>query len=177
VDTVTSPGEAAEWLAMNAALLPETGTALDVACGRGRNALWLAARGLSVRAIDRDPAVIAHLRESAAALSVAIDADVVDLEIGAPRLGLSRYDLIVVTNYLHRPLFPHLIAALRPHGVLVYETFTRAQARRGKPRNPAFLLAPGELLALTAELTTLASREGVFLERDVASVVARKRVD
>jgi 2-polyprenyl-3-methyl-5-hydroxy-6-metoxy-1,4-benzoquinol methylase len=167
-------GDAAEWLVTNAGFLPATGTALDVACGRGRNALWLAGRGLTVRAIDRDPVAIASLREAAAAGHVEIDAEAVDLESGQPDLGRARYDLIVVTHYLHRPLFPILLAALRPQGVLVYETFTEAQARRGKPTNPAFLLRPGELHTLTAGLMTLASREGTFGDRDVASIVARK---
>jgi tellurite methyltransferase len=71
-------------------------------------------------------------------------------------------------------LFPHLLAALRPGGILVYETFTQAQARRGKPTNPAFLLEPGELRALTAGLTILAWREGEFGGRDVASIVCRR---
>jgi SAM-dependent methyltransferase len=172
--TSSSPGEAAAWLVTNAALLPASGTALDLACGRGRNALWLAARGFAVRAIDRDPVAIASVREAATASDLAIEAEVKDVEIDVPDLGRSRYDLIVVTNYLHRPLFPHLIAALRPHGVLVYETFTRAQAQRGRPTNPAFLLGPGELRALTAELMTLASREGTVGDREIASIVARK---
>jgi len=80
----------------------------------------------------------------------------------------------VAVHYLHRPLFPHLLAALRPGGILVYETFTQAQARRGKPTNPAFLLEPGELRALTAGLTILAWREGEFGGRDVASIVCRR---
>jgi 2-polyprenyl-3-methyl-5-hydroxy-6-metoxy-1,4-benzoquinol methylase len=166
--------DAAEWLVANASLVPITGMALDLACGRGRNALWLAARGLAVRAIDRDRVAIAHVRETAAARHLTVEADVVDVEIDTPALGRSRYDLIVVTHYLHRPLFPFLIAALRPSGVLVYETFTQAQAARGKPTNPDFLLRPGELLTLTADLQTLASREGTFGDREVASIVARK---
>ena len=72
---------------------------------------------------------------------VSVDAEVVDLEVGDPKMGMSCFDVVVAVNYLHRPLFPpHLIAALRPEGVLVYETFTREQALRGKPSNPAFLL-------------------------------------
>ena len=70
--------------------------------------------------------------------------------------------MIVVTHYLHRPLFPSLLAALRPGGALVYETFTRAQAARGRPTNPGFLLAPGELRRLVAPLDVRAAREGDF---------------
>jgi 2-polyprenyl-3-methyl-5-hydroxy-6-metoxy-1,4-benzoquinol methylase len=167
-------GEPSEWLAAHAAQLPRSGVALDVACGRGRNAFWLAGRGLSVRAVDRDEAAVAHVRAVASAGGLTIDAEVQDLEVIEPGLGQARYDVIVAVHYLHRPLFPHLIAALRPGGLLVYETFTQAQARRGKPTNPAFLLAPGELRSLTAGLTILAGREGEFGGRDVASIVCRK---
>jgi SAM-dependent methyltransferase len=163
-----------EWLVSNADLLPVSGVALDVACGRGRNALWLAERGLAVHAVDRDATALASLRESATAGRVVIDTEIVDLETETVPLDDSRYDAIVVVHYLHRPLFPHLIAALRPGGVLVYETFTIAQARRGRPTNPAFLLQPGELVSLATGLEPLAMREGTFGDRDVASLVARK---
>ena len=98
-----------------------------------------------------------------------------DLEKGAVDLGRERYGVTVVFSYLHRPLFPALIAAMRQGGLLFYETFTRAQARRGKPSNPAFLLEDGELLRLTAGLDLIDSREGEFGGRDIASVVCRKR--
>ena len=77
-------------------------------------------------------------------------------------------------HYLHRSLFPALIGALAPRGVLVYETFTRAQAARGKPTNPAFLLEPGELLELVRPLDVLVSREGDYDGRMIASVIARR---
>ena len=83
--------------------------------------------------------------------------------------------MLVVVHYLHRPLFPALLAALAPGGVLVYETFTVAQAARGRPTNPAFLLEPGELPRLVAPLEVLAAREGDFEGRMVSSVVAVKR--
>ena len=104
-----------------------------------------------------------------------LQAETLDLETGDATLPASAYDAIVVIHYLHRPLFPALIAALRPDGVLIYETFTSAQARRGKPTNPDFLLEPGELLRLVAPLAVVDSREGEYDDRDVASVVARKR--
>ena len=95
-----------------------------------------------------------------------------DLESGDVNLGSEVYDAIVVVNYLHRPLFPALRAALRPAGVLVYETFTSIQARHGRPQNPDFLLDPGELPNLVAPLEVLRSREGEFDGRHIASVVA-----
>jgi tellurite methyltransferase len=77
-------------------------------------------------------------------------------------------------HYLHRPLFAALKAALRHDGVLVYETFTRAQAARGKPTNPAFVLEPGELRELTAPLEVLFEREGEFEGKMLASVIAKR---
>jgi len=165
----------ARWLTDHADLLPPEGVALDVACGRGRHALWLAAHGFRVDAFDRDPEAVAAVAVEAAARGLAIDARVVDLESGAQALPADTFDVIVVVHYLHRPLFPALTAALRVGGVLVYETFTRAQARRGKPTNPAFLLESGELPRLVAPLEILAQREGTFDGRDVAAVVACRR--
>ena len=104
-----------------------------------------------------------------------IVAAVRDLESGSPSLGTDAFDTIVVIRYLHRPLFGALIDALRPGGLLIYETFTRAQARRGKPTNPEFLLVDGELRTLVAPLEIVDWREGEFDGADVASVVARRR--
>ena len=87
------------------------------------------------------------------------------------------FDVIVVVHYLYRPLFPALRAALRPGGLLVYETFTRAQAQRGKPTNPAFLLEPGELRELVAPLDVLAQREGDFEGKMLSSVIAVRPLD
>jgi tellurite methyltransferase len=172
---MTAPeSQASDWLVSHATLLPSQGAALDVACGRGRNTFWLAARGFAVDAVDRNEEAIAAVRQGAAERGLAVRAEVRDLETTSPNLGASCYDVIVVVHYLHRPLFPRLLAALRPGGVLVYETFTRAQARRGRPTNPAFLLEPGELRVLTAGLVRLDDREGTFGGRDVASIVARK---
>ena len=162
------------WLERHAPLLPGAGRALDVACGRGRNALWLAARGLTVDAVDRDADAIAALQAAALDRGLAVHARVVDLESGIPDIPAAAYDVIVVTHYLHRPLFPALVAALTPGGLLVYETFTRAQALRGKPTNPAFLLEPGELRRLVQPLEIVAEREGEFEGRDVSAVVARR---
>lgn len=165
----------ARWLVDHVHLLPRGGRVLDVACGRGRHALWLAARGFDVHAVDRSVESIAALRAEAARLELRLDAAVIDLETGPASLPAHAYDGIVVVHYLQRPLVPILHAALRPGGVLIYETFTVAQARRGKPTNPDFLLAAGELLRLVAPLEVLDAREGEFDERDVASVVARLR--
>jgi SAM-dependent methyltransferase len=163
------------WLTSNAHVLPRTGEALDVACGSGRHALWLAEHGLRTTAVDRDADLIAALNAEASRLHLTLQAEVIDLESGSFQFTPDAYDVIVVVHYLHRPLFPSLLAALRPGGLLVYETFTRAQAARGRPSNPAFLLEPGELLMRVQPLEVLASREGDYEGRMVASVIARRR--
>jgi SAM-dependent methyltransferase len=168
---------AAAWLTSHRTLLPPEGDALDVACGRGRNALWLARLDFRTTAIDRNAAGIADLQARAQRESLALRGLVVDLEgTPPPSLGDSAFDVIVGVHYLHRPLFPSLLAALRPGGVLVYETFITAQAARGRPTNPDFLLEPGELRRLVAPLEILDWREGDFEGRWVAGVVGKRRV-
>lgn len=112
---------------------------LDLAAGSGRHTRYFKDLGYQVTALDRD---VSRLRDLAAEVIAA------DLEDGSPwPLGGRAFDGIVVTNYLHRPLFPHLASALAPGGVLIYETFGVGNERFGKPSNPNFLLRPGELLA------------------------------
>ena len=168
----------AAWLLEHANLLPKTGLVLDVACGRGRHALHLAAKGFRVRAIDHDPAALAFVENAARTRGLRVDCAFVELETApSPDLGEAEYDAVLVFNYLHRPLFPSLRNALRPGGLLFCETFTLAQAARGRPTNPAFLLHPSELPGLVAPLTVLRSREGDFDGRFVASVVAERGVE
>lgn len=192
--------EPTRWLIDHARLLPSSGDALDVASGSGRNAFWLASRGLTTLAIDRDAEKIEAIQQAAVSRGLPLRAEVVDLEsvdltsnavsgflttrlaagASAKTEALAKvvsrtFDVIVVVHYLHRPLFPALREALRPGGILVYETFTRAQAQRGKPTNPAFLLEPGELRELVAPLDVLAGREGEFEGKMLASVIAARR--
>ncbi len=164
----------AAWLVEHAHLLPGSGNALDIACGTGRHALWLAEHGLTVRALDRDAAAVAALNAEATRRGVDVSAEVFDLERSGVSLGAGSADVIVAVHYLHRPLFPALVDALRVDGLLIYETFTRAQAARGKPTNPAFLLEPGELLTLAGPLEVVAVREGAVDGRELASIVARR---
>ena len=171
--------EPTRWLVDHARWLPVAGDALDVASGNGRNAFWLAARGLTTLAIDRDADKVAAINWTARERQLPLRAEVVDLESNAQSGFLVRrmFDVIVVVHYLHRPLFPALRDALRPGGVLVYETFTRAQAQRGKPTNPAFLLEPGELRELVAPMDVVAEREGDFEGKMLASVIAVRPLD
>ena len=164
----------ATWLTSHSDLLTASGAALDLACGSGRHALWLAERGYTTTAVDRDPAAIDSVSREAARRGLSVQAVVIDVESDRASLEADSFDVIVVVYYLHRPLFPSLVAALKRGGVLVYETFTRAQAARGKPTNPAFLLETGELARLVQPLQIVRSREGDYDGRMVASVIATK---
>lgn len=138
------------WVARFARLVP-AGPVLDIAAGRGRHSRLFAQRGHKVTAIDRD---VTYLTGLGAPVEI-IQADL-ETPGGAWPLGNRRFAGIVVTNYLHRPLFPSIRAALAPGGVLIYETFAIGNERFGKPNNPNFLLKPGELLELAAGLRVLA---------------------
>lgn len=169
-----SPGPSS-WILENADLLSRGGRALDVACGRGRHALLLASAGFSVDAVDLDPARTASLAATAQSLELSIEVHHQDLEAGGEvDLGHDLYDLVLVTRYLHRPLFPALSQALKPGGLLLYETFTVAQAKSGHPTNPDFLLEPGELSRLVAPLQVVRKREGEADGAQLAAVAARK---
>jgi SAM-dependent methyltransferase len=142
---------------------------LDLACGGGRHARFLAGRGHRVLAADRDRACV-----DALAGVPGIEGRCVDLESDAWPLGDEMFDGIVVTNYLHRPLLPRLLQALRPDGALLYETFAAGNEAFGRPSNPAFLLAPGELADLARPaLTVVAFEQGRVDGGERTAVVQR----
>lgn len=140
-----SSGDASPWVKRFVSLIPQ-GRALDLACGSGRHSRLLASLGHSVLAVDRDVTALASLVEEG------IETRQFDLEhAGADQasewpLLPSSFSAVVVTNYLHRPLVDALLASVAPGGVLIYETFAQGNGQFGKPSNPDFLLAPGELL-------------------------------
>jgi|SRR5579863_7343040 len=146
------------WVRRFVPLIRPGGRVLDLAAGGGRHTRFFLDMGFAVTAVDRD---IERLRPLA---GDNCDIRAVDLETGTPEnafasLG-SRYDGIIVTNYLHRPLFAPIAAALLPGGVLIYETFAAGNERFGRPRNPDFLLHPGELVEAFARLTIAAFEQG-----------------
>ncbi len=151
--TVPSP-----WVERFAALIPPGGTVLDLACGSGRHTRFLRSRGHPVVALDRDISRLDDLHDAAG-----VEAIEADLEDGAPwPLGDRQLAGIVVTNYLHRPLFPAIVRAVAPGGVLIYETFAIGNERFGKPSNPDFLLRPGELIdAVRGMLRVIAYEDGI----------------
>ncbi|MCC6209842.1 MAG: class I SAM-dependent methyltransferase [Burkholderiales bacterium] len=147
------------WVARWAPLIAR-GRVLDLACGSGRHASLFVARKLEVTAVDRERREIPGARFVQA-----------DLEEGDtwPLAG-ERFEGIVVTNYLHRPLFPLIEAALAQGGVLIYETFMAGNERFGKPSNPAFLLRPGELLEAFPNLAVRGFAEGLVAEPKPAMI-------
>ena len=156
------------WVCRWAEYIPSGGRVLDLACGRGRHARWLAARGHPVEAVDRDPALLAEL-----AAIPGIVTRCADLESGAWPYAGQAFAAIVVVNYLHRPLFPHLLAALAPGGVLIYETFAAGNERYGRPANPDFLLRPGELLEMARGALRVLAYEDLFVADPKPAMIQR----
>lgn len=146
------------WVRRFAPLIRPGGRALDLAAGGGRHVRLLLDMGFRVTAVDRDT------RELHGLAGPACDIREIDLETGDPEEVVARlggvHDGVVVTNYLHRPLLRPLAAALAPGGALIYETFMVGNERFGRPRNPDFLLRPGELLEAFATLTVAAFEQG-----------------
>ena len=138
-------------------LLPAQGRALDLACGLGGNAVFLAGRGLDTVAWDRSPVAIAKLGDYAKTQGLAMHVDVRDVQSTPPEPDT--FDVIVVSYYLERELAPALVRALRPEGVLFYQTWTREAVDDRGPGNPAFRLGPNELLALFGDLRVIVYRE------------------
>lgn len=175
------PDRPAEWLVENRALLagPPGRRALDVACGDGRNARFLAELGFEVVAVDVSDVAISALRAAAAERGLDVDARRVDLE-AAPLPG-GRYDAIVQLNYLQRDLFAPLARALTLGGILLLETVARTHVEElGKPFDARFVLEDNELLRAFPDLLVRHYREGVAdrsgRPRGVASIVAERRL-
>jgi SAM-dependent methyltransferase len=145
------------WVLRFAPLVARGARVLDLASGHGRHALFFAARGARVVAVDRDPAALATF-----AATPGIEARLVDLETGDWPFPGERFDAIVAVDYLHRPLLPRLLHSLAADGVVLYETFAAGNAAYGRPSNPDFLLTPGELLEFArAKLTVVAFEQGL----------------
>ena len=164
------------WLLAVAPLLPHSGRALDLACGRGRHALFLAERGLSVTALDRSAEALAQLHHEATRRALAIETRQVDLE-AAPQLPPACFDVVLLFFYLQRSLLPQLREAVRPGGLIVMRTFSSAGPFPGGPENPDFVLRPGELLEIFAGWEILRHEEGQEPSSkggSLAGIVARR---
>ena len=156
------------WVERWAALIPAGGRVLDVAAGGGRHSRWLAAQGHTVDAVDRDADAVAGLNSVPGVRALAAD-----IENGRWPYERGVYAGVVVTNYLHRPLFPDLIAALTENGVFIYETFAAGNERYGRPSNPQFLLRTGELLELVRDRLKVVAFEDIFVTDPKPAMVQR----
>lgn len=156
------------WVVRWADRVPAGGRVLDLACGNGRHACYFAGRGHPVEAVDRDAAKLAPL-----AGTPGIRTRNADLETGPWPYEGQQFAGIVVANYLHRPLFPHLLAALGPEGVLIYETFAAGNERYGRPANPAHLLEPGELLDRVIGRLRVIAYEDLFVADPRPAMIQR----
>ena len=157
------------WIVRFAPLVPAGAHVLDLACGRGRHSRLFAARGCAVTAVDRDAEALAALAGVANVTTL-----VWNLEASAwPFDSNRRFDAVVVTRYLHRPLFVDLIRTVADDGVLLYETFAAGNAAFGRPTNPDFLLEPGELLLRTRGCLDVVAFEQGQIDEDGVAVVQR----
>jgi SAM-dependent methyltransferase len=156
------------WVQRWAGLIPAGGRVLDLAAGSGRHTRYLAGLRHPVEALDID---IAPLAELAALPGVALRR--ADVEQGPWPYGDAEFAGIVVTNYLHRPLFPDLLRSLAHGGVLIYETFALGNERYGRPGNPNFLLLPGELLEAVRGKLRVVGYEDVLVIQPKSAAVQR----
>ena len=155
------------WVRRWSHLVAPGGSVLDVACGSGRHVRWFTDRSCRVTGVDRDASALQSLAANAEVV-------VADIENGPWPLAERRFDAVVVTHYLWRPLLPTLLASVADGGVLIWETFSAGNETVGKPSNPLFLLRSGELLGMVQGLRVVAFEEGYddgpprFMQRIVA---------
>jgi len=156
------------WVTRFAPMIADGGRVLDVACGAGRHTRRLLAAGCRVTAVDIDLSGVADLGEAPGATLVAADLETAPW----PFAGVT-FDAVVVTNYLHRPIMRHILDAVGPSGLLIYETFAAGNEAFGRPRNPDFLLARSELLELVQGRMTVLAYEDVVLEEPQPAAIQR----
>jgi SAM-dependent methyltransferase len=149
--------KAAQILCENAFLLDDSGDALELACGRAGNAIFLAKKGFQVDALDISPVVLEAVDQFAKAYKLPINTKIRDIESNG--LGDKKYDVIVVSYFLNRGLFPQIINALKLNGLLFYQTWSQLKCDDKGPSNPAFRLQAGELLNLCDPLRVVLYRE------------------
>jgi SAM-dependent methyltransferase len=160
---------ASPWIQRFASLIRPAGTVLDVACGEGRHTRFMLGRGHSVTAVDRDMSAVSIIAGAPGLEFVQAD---LEGEAAWPFHG-RRFAGVIVTNYLHRPILPDIVAAVGPGGALLYETFAIGNERFGKPSNPDFLLQPGELLEAVRGRLVVRAYEHLEIDEPRPAMVQR----
>ena len=161
--------DSSAWVRRWAAVLPPSAHVLDVACGSGRHMRYLASLGHRVTGVDRNAQALASLQGVG-------DTVCADIEGGPWPLPGRRFDAVVVTHYLWRPLWPAILGSVADGGFLIYETFAAGNEALGKPSRPDFLLQPGELLRVCADWHVVAYEHGFLSTPDrlVQRIVAHR---
>lgn len=160
--------EVSPWVVRWLALAAPGSSVLDVACGAGRHSRLAAGQGHRVVALDKDADALAGL-ESLSGVRILK----ADIETGEWPLTGEPFDVVIVTNYLHRPLFEVLLQSLSETGLLIYETFARGNERFGRPSSPAFLLEPGELYDRVRLTLRVLGYEDVFVQMPRPAMMQR----
>mgnify|MGYP006277623679 FL=1 len=150
---------ASAWVQRWTSLIPRGGKVLDLACGHGRHMQWLRSQGFDCLGVDRDAQALEHAQAHGDVLQA-------DLENAPWPLQGQTFAAVVITHYLWRPLWPHVLASLALGGVLIHETFSQGNETVGKPSNPAFLWRHGELLDHCQSLHIVAFENGFLSQPD-----------
>ena len=165
--------EKPDWLLTEyRSLLDGEGRAIDVACGMGHNAIFVAEQGYEVVAVDGSIVALDNLRCALHGRDLPIELVAVDLDDFT--LPPSSFDLILVVRFLNRELIPRLKSSLRPGGLFMYRTFNRNLLRDRPAFNPEFLLEPGELAGSFDDFETLATNDSHAIEESLSYWVGRR---
>ena len=156
------------WVARWLQLVPPRSSVLDVACGSGRHTRLAARLGHRVVALDRNIDALDGIQDVSGVTTLHAD-----IEADEWPLAGQKFDAVVVTNYLHRPLFPRLLQSVSEVGLLIYETFALGNERFGRPSNPAFLLDPGELYERVHTSLRVLGYEDLYVETSKPAMVQR----
>ena len=154
------------WVRRFADMIPKNGSVLDVACGAGRHSRLLAAMGFNVTAVDRDVTAFVDPPDNVALIQA-------DLEIHPWPFDQREFAGVIVTNYLHRPLLPLIVAAVTRGGMLIYETFAVGNEKFGRPSRAEFLLQPGELLNTAHDQLEVIAYENIAVNEPKPAMVQR----
>ncbi len=165
--------EPSPWVARFMPLVPQSGEILDLACGGGRHSRLALDSGYRAVAADRDVSGLEDLRDNTSLELIETDLEAADPFAPGGTLHGRTFSGIVVTNYLHRPILPRLMAALTDDGVLIYETFAAGNELYGHPRNPDYLLRPGELLEVARNGVQIVAYEHGLIHDPRDAVVQR----